>query len=376
MDFWRHIEGVPAVVQRGHSLVVGGLTVIALLSCVTGSHAQQGQSPKARGSAIPTIEALPHSPMPAGDFVKWCGERAVYRGGRGYEIYDGGTKASPLTFPIQSSLHCGYDAQKLVFVDEEAGLVSEVDIAGGAVTRTLATYDKGLIFQRLSFSPDLESVTSSEALTLAASGVNLKTIHLKALRNVRWSRDSSRFFGVTIPKGSSSEVVEIFNGLGRTIASGPLPAGFSFRDGWFASSQALYLLLYLSRDEFGSEVVFRCSIVGWKCERIASNVLGASMGGEGVLGIVSAIGKYSNDGDRETFPPLYSVEVRNGSRQMVARQTFKSAERSSLSLSVAPSGTKAILTWSGKSGPGCPPERQKSASCKDGIIIDLSGRPK
>ncbi len=61
---------------------------------------------------------------------------------------------------------------------------------------------------------------------------------------------------------------------------------------------------------------------------------------------------------------------------MIARQTFKSAERDTVRLAVAPSGMKAILTWFGKVAPGCPPEKQEKHLCEDGIMIDLSGRLK
>jgi hypothetical protein len=78
---------------------------------------------------IPTLEALPHYPLPLGYFVGWCGlnGKILLRIGLGTEIYDGGMKASPLTFPLRSTLECGNDGQKLAFVDEEARLASEVD---------------------------------------------------------------------------------------------------------------------------------------------------------------------------------------------------------------------------------------------------------
>jgi hypothetical protein len=276
-------------------------------------------------------------------------------------------------------VECGDDGQKLAFIDEEAGLVSEVDIPGGIVVRTLATFDKQLT-QHIFFSPNLKSVASRQQLTLTPSAVNLNVIPLsgsgrRALGLVRWSRDSSQLFGISAPEGKANYgIVEILDAQHRRIGSGALPAGFLFRDGWFANSQSLYLYLVPVHDEFGSGSVFRCRIEGWKCDQIASNVLEASAGGDGVLGMVRAIGKYSNDGETETYPPQYVAEIRNGASQVVARQTFKSVERDTLGLAVAPSGTKAILTWFGKAAPGCPPEEQAKHLCKDGIMIDLSGR--
>jgi hypothetical protein len=83
--------------------------------------------------------------MPSGDFTKCCGSKILMTINdgprRGTDIYDGDVKASPLTFPPGSILVCSEDGQKLVFIDYEAGLVSDVDIAAGIVTRTLAKFD-------------------------------------------------------------------------------------------------------------------------------------------------------------------------------------------------------------------------------------------
>jgi hypothetical protein len=46
-----------------------------------------------------------------------------------------------------------------------------------------------------------------------------------------------------------------------------------------------------------------------------------------VLAMVRAVGKYSSDGDWIKYPPKYIAEIRNSALQVVARQTFKSAER-------------------------------------------------
>jgi len=350
--------------------------MIFLLFCMTGGYTQSDQRPQASGAKIPTLEALPHSPLPRGDFIGWCGlsDKMLLKVGRGIEVYDGGVKASPLSFP-SADLECGDDGQRLAFVDDEAGRASEVDIPGGIVTRTLATYEKQLFHPKISFSPDLKNVASDRPLTLVASAVNLNVIELKArnVRHVRWSHDSSEFFMISEPPEKARPyIVEILNAQHQGIGSGTLPAGFLFRDGWFANSQSLYLYLVPARDEFGSGVVVRCRIEIWKCGRIADNVLEASAGGDGILAVVRAVGKYSNDGETETFPPLYLAEIRNSASQVVARQTFKSTERRSFGLAVAPSGAKAILTWFGKAAPGCPPKDQEGGSCKDGVMIDLS----
>lgn len=382
MDPRRYIHRVLPVL-RGRALVAGSLIVFSLLSCATGCHAQQGQPSQARGTAIPTLEALPHDPLPSGDLIGWCGlnGKILLMVGRGKEIYDRDVKASPLSFPPRSKLQCDDDGQKLALIDDDAGNISEVDIPGGIVTRTLATYDKELT-QDISFSPDLKNVASRQPLTLIPSAVNLNVIPLsgpgrRAIGNVHWHRDSFKLFGVSAPEGKGNHgIVEILNIQRQRIGSGALPAGFLFSGGWFANSQSLYLYLTPARDEFGVGVILRCRIENWKCDQIASNVIEASAGGDGILGMVSPIGKYSSNGDSTTIPPQYVAEIRNGDGLVVARQTFKSSERYLVHLTVAPSGTKAILGWYTRSAPGCPPQDQETGMCKGGIMIDLSGRLK
>ena len=382
MDSWRCIERVTPVL-RGRALAACSLIVLSLLSCATGCHAQQGQRSQARSGAIPTLEALPHKSLPRSDFKGWCGlnDRILMTADNMLQAFGDGMKSSTLFVPSSARVQCSDDGQKLAFVDSNAGRVSEVDVPSVTVTRTLATYEKQLP-QEISFSPDLKSVASRQPLTLVSSAVNLKVMQLsssgeQAIGHIRWNRDSSEFFVISNPKGQEhSGIVDIFNTQHQKIGSGAMPAGFLFREGWFASSQALYFYLGSSRDEFGSGVILRCRIENWKCEQITRNVLDASVGGDGILGMIRAVGKYSNDGDYETIPPRSVAEIRNGDWQVVARQTFKSAERYHAHLAVAPSGMKAILTWFGKVASGCSPEKQEKYLCEDGIIIDLPGRLK
>jgi hypothetical protein len=354
--------------------------LFCLLSCATGCHAQQGQRSQALGNTIPAIEALPHNPLPRGDFKGWCGlnDRALVGVDKMLEAFGGGAKSSTLFVPRPAQVQCSDDGQKLAFVDDDAGRLSEVDVPSGAVTRTLATYAKQLFHPKISFSPDLKIVASDRLLTLVSGAVNLKVIQLKerSVRHVRWSRDSSEFFVISEAAGKARpDIVEIFNAQDQKIGWGTVPAEFLFRDGWFANSQALYLYFGSIHDEFGSGVILRCRIENWKCEQIARNVLNASAGGNGILGMIRAIGKYSNDGETETYPTRYVAEIRNGHSQVVAQQTFKSAERRPSELAVAPSGMKAILTWAMDPTDECPAEKAR-VFCYAGIMVDLSGRLK
>src|SRR3954454_1352117 len=117
---------------RGLALV-HGLAVVALLSWTAGSHAQGDQRPRVSSSPIPALEPLPHKPLPRGKFMDWCGinDKIILEIDRKAEIYGGGVKASPLSFPLTSTLQCEDEGQKLAFVDNESGHVSEVDIARG-----------------------------------------------------------------------------------------------------------------------------------------------------------------------------------------------------------------------------------------------------
>src|SRR5581483_8974693 len=109
---------------------------------------------------------------------------------------------------------------------------------------------------------------------------NLNVIVSPDISRFKWMHDSSAFFGLSASKKKPvRETVQIFDAQGRKIASGPLPAGFLFSDGWFANSQTLYLYLTPVHDEFGAGFVYRCTIAPWKCQQFASNVLDASAGG-------------------------------------------------------------------------------------------------
>jgi len=88
---WRY--GVLPVL-RGRAFVTGGLLVLSLLSHATTCHTQQVQSAQARGSTIPTLEALPHDPLPRGDFLGWCGlnDKALMGVDKMLEAVGGGSK--------------------------------------------------------------------------------------------------------------------------------------------------------------------------------------------------------------------------------------------------------------------------------------------
>jgi hypothetical protein len=317
--------------HRDRAFAVGGLIALSLLSSVTGGHAQQAPARKAHGSSVPTLEALPHQPLPRREFEGWCGlnDKALFEVEPWLGIFDGSKQASPLTFPLATKLECGDDGPTAILIDIDGGRVAELDIPAGNVTRTLATFQRKLS-SSISSSPDLKSIASVVPLSVTSAAAKLNVIQLvpsggRDLRIIRWSRDSSELLATSEPIGKlGAPRIEVFNAQGKKIVSGAVRADFLFRDGWFANSQTLYLYFGSVRDEFGSGFVLRCVIKGWKCEQIASDVLDASAGGDGLLAMVRALGKYSNDGDTETYPPRYLAEIQTIDRRPVARQIISS----------------------------------------------------
>jgi hypothetical protein len=161
MNIWQDADHVRPV-RRRRALVRGSLLLMVVLSWTAASRAEGDPRRQESRPMIPTLEALPHNPLPRGSFMGWCGQhdKIILKIDQKAEIYGGGVKASPLSFPLRSRLKCDDDGQKMALVDEESGYVSEVDIPGGVVTRTLATFDKALN-QEIAFSPDLKNVASS-----------------------------------------------------------------------------------------------------------------------------------------------------------------------------------------------------------------------
>ena len=328
----------------------------------------------APGRDIPTLEALPHTPMSHGEFQGWCGlnDVALVRAEL-LEAFADGAKLSTLLVPRKAQAQCSDDGQRMAVVYDDAGWITEVAVRSAAVTRKLATFERDRL-TTISFSPDLKSVVSDRPLTLASGVPDLKVIETDGLAiAARWHPDSSRFFVVSSrPAVADAFLVAVYDAQ-QKIGGGALPTGHLYRDGWFANSHALYLYLGLVRDEFGVGVIWQCQIENWKCRQIASNVLEASAGGDGMLGIVRPVGGYSNTGEVEKFPSGYAAEIRNGNGQVVARQQFKFSARKDLELAVSPSGKKAMLTWHVEGSRECTPGNPDYHPCMDGMNIDLPG---
>jgi hypothetical protein len=364
-------------ILRNRALAVCGLIVLTLSVGSQSGQAQQDQILRKPSRTIPTLDGLPHIPLLRGEFLTWCGDRAVMRVDGGLEVHDAASKPFTLSYLIGDGLECSSDGQKLTYDDREAHRVLRSDVFAGAIPQEIATYEKPEFLRRpiLLFSHDSKSVVTTKPLTLPAGAASLNVILLngEAASPIGWNRDSTEFFAVARSREASKDgLVEVFNIQLQLIGSGSLPKGSLWRGGWFANSQILYLYLGSEKDEFGVGYVLKCRIEDWKCERIASNVLEASVGGDGVLGIVQPVGKYSHNGEWETVPQRSVAEIRKGSRAL-ARQVFEFKDRHSLKIAISPSGMKAVLTWFQRSDAGCPPESRKDDECKGAMLIDLSG---
>jgi len=358
------------------------LLALSLLVGVAAGDAQQSQSSETSGKAIPTFEALDHTPAPPGFFKNWCGlhDRILMEVGQEIGIYDGATRSSVFTGWPLTALQCSSDGQRVVFVDNLAAVVREVDIRSGA-DRVLASFEKDrLHYPVISASPDLRIVATDRSLHLSGDKGDLTIIDLttpgggRRVYRVKWNEDSSSF--LTVSSVLDDQVIDVFDCEHRRVASGPVPRGFVFRDGWFSDGgQSLILYLGSSTDEFGLGFIFRCKLVGWKCERVLSDIAHASSGG-GVFATVRGLDKppaAAIEGGSQALPPRYVVEIRNNAMQVRVRNTYASVVRRHVEAAMAPSGKKVTLTWVSDKAKMCPRPRG-AGLCETGIVVDLSGR--
>ncbi len=310
----------------------------------------------------------------------WCGrkDRFLLDVNGQLEAYDAGVKSATIAVSSSWPVQCSADGQHLVYVDTRMGYVTKVDIASGA-SRWLASYDVpqiGLV--RLSFSADLQSVASSKPLHLTADAGDLKTIVVRDSREVdganvvndiRWSEDSSKLLVVY------SGAIELLDANGAKIGSWQKSKRTYFREAWFdADRQALIVFLKFDTDELGPGLTVKCRVVGWKCDRLGSRVDSASLGGRGILGTVSPLGKTEIPyNDVILIYPRYAVELRYPTSELFARQVYLTATgRNTFGINVSPTGRTAVVTWQSKPTTECRPPRPESSYCEQGMIVDLS----
>ncbi|HXH43587.1 MAG TPA: hypothetical protein VNK51_07050 [Bradyrhizobium sp.] len=347
--------------------------VLWLLFTATACRAEGASPPApAKPPAVPTFEKLPHTPLPKGEFIAWCGNRERYllaTDGRYVDAYDGSTKISAPS-PTQGPAQCDADGRYLVFVEDDAGRVRKFELETGK-SEVLATFQKLSHPNRVSFSPDLKIVASSRPLQLTAEAGELRTINLSEaighpVSEVVWAPDSSKFFA------TSSDTIDVLDMQGKKIGGGRLLKGSYVRTGWFDVEQkSLFLFLVTEADESGGPLV-RCRIEKWRCVRVKERVEQASGGGKGLIGTVGPLDpREPSDQEWRAIYSRYAAELRDASLRLLFRQEFNLANgQGGVQLHVSPSAATAVLSWRLTERAKCPdPGNDK---CQPGWILDLA----
>jgi hypothetical protein len=349
-----------------------------LLTQCPASLAQAQESIPPKSSPVPTLESLPHAPLPKGVFKGWCGQKDRYLldvDGQ-LEAYDAGTRYATIAVSSEWPWQCSDDGEQLVYINTQMGYVTRVSIPSGD-SRLVASYQPP---QRentiISFSPDLRSVATTAPLKLSADAGNLTVIPVKHIRNqnlkesvqrIIWSESASR-----LAVAYETTTIEILDAGGRRIGSGKRPDAGNVEGGWFeVDRKALTLFLVPEQQQTG--IVVRCDLVSWKCNRLKSRVDSFSIGGRGMMGAVEPLGKTQvPDDDSIAVSGHYAAEVRHKTIGSLAQQVYAtSGGRWGYAMSVSPSGTQAILTWANERLPGCG-SGPDAVKCAQGILINLS----
>lgn len=351
---------------------VRGSVFFVLLSLSNGCLAQERSPALAKARAVPTFETLPHTPLPRGEFVAWCGRNDRYLlAPENYYVdaYDGDTKISAPSATASPSAQCGADGRHIVFTEDNDRRVRKVELETGK-SQILATFEKPLIRAiEVSFSPDLKTVITNLPLQLTADAGELRIIQLSksaGISKVRWAPDGSKVF-VTY-----SNKVDVFDGKGKRIGGGILPRNAYVREGWFDTEQtSLLLFLVTELDESGGPLV-RCRIADWQCTRLKGRVEQASGGGKGLIGTVGPLDRPKPpDDDSVVLYSRYAAELRDASFRLLFRQEFtRAAGQTDIQFYVSPSAAKAVLAWSPSEHAKCPdPANDK---CQPGWILDIA----
>ncbi|WP_298243751.1 hypothetical protein [uncultured Bradyrhizobium sp.] len=348
------------------------LAVLGLLVTATACRAEGASpAPPTKPRAVPAFEKLPHTPLPKGEFIAWCGDRERYllaTDGRYVDAYDGSTKISAPS-PTRGPAQCDVDGRYIAFVENDAGRVRKFELETGK-SEILATFQKQSYPSiKVSFSPDLKIVASTRPLQLTAEAGELRTINLSEaighpVSEVVWAPDSSKFFA------TDSDTIDVLDMQGKKIGGGRLLKGSYVRTGWFDVEQkSLFLFLVTEADESGGPLV-RCRIANWRCVRVKERVEQASGGGKGFIGTVGPLDpREPSDQEWQAIYSRYAAELRDNSFRLLFRQEFTLAAGQTMPrLYVSPTGATAVLSWR-LTERLCPdPANNK---CRAGWILDI-----
>ncbi|WP_155809564.1 hypothetical protein [Bradyrhizobium sp. URHA0013] len=304
-------------------------------------------APPAKPPAVPTFEKLPHTPMPKGEFIAWCGDRERYllaTDGQYIDAYDGSTKISAPSPTGSRWVQCGADGQYIVF-PEDAGRVRKFELETGK-SAILATFDSRSRGIAIGFSPDMNIVASNQPLQLTAEAGHLPTISLPAkpgqpIDKIVWSPDSSKFFV------AYSNTIDVLDAQGNRIGGGKIRKNSGVTAGWFDAEQKSLFLFLVSDEIQGIGPLVRCRIADWQCVRLRERVVQAAGGGKGLIGIVGPIDRPKLPDDDSSVPyARHAVELRDNTFRLLFRQEFALAGgQTSPRLYVSPSAAMALLSW-------------------------------
>jgi len=346
-------------------------SVIGLCLFAPVAHAQTPAPPQAE--TVPTLTSLPSLPRLArGHFVAWCGnsDRIIITSSRKewFDVYDGGRKIFEFSFS-DKNLVCPDNSRSMLSRDESLRVISEWDLTAGRNVGVFGTFeDKS---QRIAFSPDLKNVASNKPVKLPSQSV--KPVIISAppeatwFNLIRWRPDSLAFLAVSSGRLEQGFRIEIHDVQGNRVSSHQIGPGFIFVNAWFAGPDAIYLLVSSYKEEQRGYFAWRCPISTWKCTELSQDVVSASVGGDGMLATVKAIGEYTMTGETIIYPPKSLVEIRDRSSRVLARQTFSSPQRFNYQVEMAPTGAKLALTFETR----CPKGRTEPV-CYGDVTFDLT----
>lgn len=350
------------------------LAALGLLVATTACRAEGAlAAAPAKPPSVPTFEKLPHTPLPKGEFIAWCGDRERYllaTDGQYVDAYDRSTKISAPSPTGSRWVQCGADGQYIVFPEEEEGRVRKFELETGKSV-ILATFDSrtrpGI---GIAFSPDMKTVASDRSLQLTAEAGELRTIDFSAtigqpVYKIVWAPDSSKFFV------AYSDTVVVLDAQGKRIGGGKVRKYSGVTAGWFDAAQKSLFLFLVSDDIQAIGNLVRCRIADWRCVQLKERVEQAAGGGKGLMGIVSPIDRPKlPDDDSSVLYERYAAELRDDSFRLLFRQEFARAAGQSIPrLYVSPSAATALLSWGLTERAKCPdPANDK---CQPGWILDI-----
>src|SRR5215469_2853639 len=391
---WRHRPGnwrysVQLKERRASSFVL--LTCLCLQAVALGSRFASPETLPAtpRANSSQTFDSLPHTPLPAGHFLRWCGPDGAFlmtrespTGGASEVWVEGRSKEVVIPLRTNASYaECDETGHNL-FVSE-FGLIMKVSLADKTES-TVARFKRDRLGRgRVTISPNGKYLAfESEFVQIEpAEPDDIRLISVGHSRQagfspLQWSQDSSRLFNIMAPrdgdaiKSPHQEVIQVIDADSGKDATADLPPGTWFENGAFIRDGSVLLFL---RSEQNDVVAYPGSIFVCKvtssvpCRPIISDVDKVSFG-EGTIASIKEVYKDPNrrvDGDALILPIAFLVDVRNLAGMVIARQRFERKEQQiGFNVLLSPSGNQAALLW----GEWCAGTK---SVCSSGSIVNL-----